>query len=122
MCLEREEAFGKLPARAVEVIRLRVVRDDFVVDFDDDVFAFDNHVVLEPSSVRGDFLKVVLHIVQATGFFRIAMRVVDLCFVTAVRPAFLKVLGVEIDPRVGLGLCFDFGLKVKVFVLLIQLF
>ena len=104
------EAFGFFSV----VGGLGVFVDDFSVDGDGDLFTFDFDVVFEPFAVLVAGLLEVLKAVNASGFAPVAVRGIDLKFVSLVRPAFGLIGGVDEDAGVGFFGGFDFALEFEV--------
>jgi len=119
VCLDGESALVDLAGKGLSSVitfGLRVVDGDFVVNFDDDTFAFDADVVVEPGVV-GDFRLVDIdHSVEGTGFLGIAVVVTaDLSLKTNLWPGCVLILRVEVDSCVGVWENEDLAAELEVF-------
>jgi len=84
------------------------------------VLAADDDLLREPHVVLGGHFLDVVDAVEAPGPSPVGVAVVHLGLVPVLRPPCLLVLGVEIDPRIGLGEGHHVDLEVEVLEIVVM--
>ena len=104
----------KLAIWPFEAIRFGVIRNNLVIDLDDNLPALDYNMIVEPFAILGWSLEIVFYSVETAGLLGVLVGVVNLGFIAFSGPAFFLEPGVKVDAGVGSRSCHDLGLQFKV--------
>ena len=103
------------------ILGLGPIYDNFVVHLGYDSFALDLNLNFKPIIVDCRSLQAVLYAIDAGGFFRVMLSVINLVFKPCPGPPLVLKASVEVDTGIGVGEGHDLCLKYKIFKRLVCL-